>query len=202
MFEEAARRIFDVVIASVALVVTLPLWVVIAAAIRTGSRGPVIYRAERIGKGGGSFELYKFRTMVVDSGEGPRVTRTGDPRVTAAGRWLRHWKLDELPQLVNVIRGDMSLVGPRPEDPRYVALYSDEQRRVLSVRPGIVGPAVLRYRHEESLLAAAGDLETVYVTTVMPDKLKLDLEYLDGRSLGGDLKILIRAAASLFLRPD
>lgn len=186
------------VVASVALIMTLPLWLAIAAAVKLGSRGPLIYKGVRVGRHGRTFEIYKFRTMVHGSADGPLITRSGDARVTRVGAWLRRSKLDELPQIVNVLRGDMSIVGPRPEDPHYVALYSEEQRRVLSVRPGIVGPAALAYRHEEALLARAEDLEEAYVADVLPAKLRLDLEYIDGYSVPGDVKILLRAAASVF----
>lgn len=199
MRDDAVKRVFDVVVATLAIIVTVPLWFVIAVAIKAASRGPVIYRAARVGKNGRTFQILKFRTMTPDDGPaGPLVTRLGDPRVTFLGQWLRRTKLDELPQLVNVLRGDMSLVGPRPEDPHYVALYSDEQRRVLTVRPGIVGPAAIEYRHEEAVLASAEDFERAYIEVVLPRKLQIDLEYVDHHSLWGDVKILLTAADALF----
>ena len=128
---------------------------------------------------------------------GPAITRGGDARITPAGRLLRRWKLDELPQLVNVLRGDMSIVGPRPEAPEYVALYTAEERRVLSVRPGLTSPASLRYRHEESLLGG-DDWHDRYVNEIMRDKLRDDLAYIDTRTFLGDLRLIARTFASLF----
>lgn len=136
--------------------------------------------------------------MVADAEQsGPGITAAGDSRVTRLGRLLRRFKLDELPQLLNVLKGEMSLVGPRPEDPRYVAHYTPEQRRVLSVRPGITGAASVRYRHEEVLLRGP-DWETVYLTVIMPDKLKIDLAYIGHWSFGSDLKVLVQTGAALY----
>ena len=171
-------RIFDLLAAFGGLLFLSPLFVLVAFAIKLDSRGPIFYRARRIGKDGIPFPLYKFRRMVSDADkQGPGITATGDSRITRVGRFLRRTKIDELPQLINVLSGDMSLVGPRPEDPRYVTLYTPEQRRVLAVRPGITSAASLAYRHEEQLLAGA-DWETVYREEVLPAKLAIDLEYL------------------------
>ena len=145
------KRCFDLVIGSVLLVVLCPLLVLIAVTVAATSGRPVIYRARRVGRGGQSFLLLKFRTMRVGIA-GPAITGREDPRITPIGAVLRRTKLDELPQLLNVLRGDMSLVGPRPEDPRFAAGYSPEQREVLSIRPGITSPAAVRYRDEETLL--------------------------------------------------
>ncbi|MFZ1405869.1 MAG: sugar transferase [Anaerolineae bacterium] len=170
----------SVVAAAVGLMLLSPLFCWIALWIKLTSPGPVFYRAVRVGQDGRPFRLYKFRSMIVGTDrQGPGITATGDPRITRVGRFLRRAKLDELPQLINVLLGDMSLVGPRPEDPRYVAFYTPEQRRVLSVRPGITSPASLAYRHEEQLLAGE-DWETHYRTRVLPDKLALDLPSLPG----------------------
>ena len=152
----------------------------------------------RVGKDARPFRIYKFRTMVVDAAwRGPGITTDADSRITRSGRLLRKTKLDELPQLINVVKGEMSLVGPRPEDPAYVALYTPEQRKVLSVCPGITSPASLHYRHEESLLTGA-DWETLYCTQVLPDKLAIDLAYLERRTLTSDLKILLQTVAAVF----
>ena len=192
------KRAFDVVLSAAALLVTAPAWPLIAVAIVLESGGPVFYRSVRVGRGGEPFVLYKFRTMVPGAGStGPGVTRGGDPRVTRVGMLLRRWKLDELPNLLNVLRGDMSLVGPRPEDPRFVACYSPEQLRVLSVRPGITSPATHRFRHEEALLAGAGDPEAAYIHAVLPQKLRIDLDYVEQRSLFVDLKVLGRTLAAI-----
>jgi lipopolysaccharide/colanic/teichoic acid biosynthesis glycosyltransferase len=192
------RRTLDVVASGTALVVCAPLFLAIAAAVKIGSPGPVLYRARRVGRGGQLFTLYKFRTMGPGAHvSGPPITAEGDSRVTPVGRVLRQWKLDELPQLYNVLRGDMSLVGPRPEDPMYVADYTDEQRRLLSVRPGLTSPATLAYRHEAAVLAAADDPEVTYREVVLPAKLAIELDYLRKRTLFLDLLILARTVRAL-----
>jgi len=158
----AYPRLFDLVAAAIGLVLLSPLLVAVALAIKLQDGGPIFYIARRVGKGGHLFRLYKFRTMVVNADKlGPAITSNEDTRITTLGRRLRHTKVDELPQLFNVLVGDMSLIGPRPEDPAYVALYTPEQRRVLRVRPGITGAASLAHRHEESMLKGA-DWETIY----------------------------------------
>ena len=194
------KRAFDIIISFLVISVSLPLWLIVAIAIKLNSPGPVFYRGSRIGKDGKPFAIYKFRTMVVDAPKmGPGITGRGDPRITRVGSFLRKLKIDEMPQLINVLKGEMSIVGPRPEDPRYVAHYTPEQRRVLSVRPGMASPAFIKYRHEEELLAAAGDdWEHVYLTQILPDKLRMDLEYIEQRSFLFDLAILAQAALSLF----
>jgi len=195
--DEACRRALDVVAASCGLIVLSPLLALIALLIKLGSSGPIFFRGERAGKDGRPFRVYKFRTMVADAARcGPGITATGDPRVTRVGRFLRRTKLDEFPQLINVLRGDMSLVGPRPEDPRYVALYTAEQRRVLSVRPGITSPASVRFRHEEELLQGE-DWECVYREEVLPAKLQIELEYLEHRSVWRDLGIVVQTVLAL-----
>ena len=194
------KRVFDITISTFFLFAFSPLFLLIATFIKVDSEGPVLHRGTRIGKDGKPFTLYKFRTMVADApNQGPGITRDTDPRITRVGRFLRKLKIDEIPQLINVLKGEMSIVGPRPEDPRYVAHYTPEQRRVLSVRPGMASPAFNKYRHEEELLAAAGDdLERVYLTQILPDKLRLDLDYIEQQSFPYDLAILARAALSLF----
>jgi len=195
-----AKRALDLVISILGLLLLSPLLLVLALWIKLDSRGPVLYRGKRVGKDGRSFLMYKFRTMVMGAEKrGPAVTYRGDPRITPAGRFLRKTKLDELPQLLNVLRGEMSLVGPRPEDPSYVGFYTPEQRQVLSVKPGITGPTQLEYRDEASMLQGEG-VDEEYVTRLMPEKLKLDLEYVGTRSLLLDLKILWRTATTLLSR--
>lgn len=192
------KRAFDILISLLLLLALIPLLVAIAVLIKADSRGPVFHRARRVGKDGKLFTLYKFRSMVAGSAaDGPGITRHGDPRVTRVGFLLRKSKVDEVPQLINVLKGEMSLVGPRPEDPRYVAHYTDEQRRVLTIRPGMVSPAALRYRYEEELLATAQDVERFYLSTVLPDKLRMDLEYVERRSFSLDLKVLCQVGVSL-----
>jgi lipopolysaccharide/colanic/teichoic acid biosynthesis glycosyltransferase len=185
-------RALEVVGSALGLLVLGPLLLAIAVAVKLSSPGPVIYRADRVGQYGRRFTLLKFRTMRRDADRsGPGITVASDARITRVGSFLREHKLDELPQLINVLRGDMSLVGPRPEDPRYVALYSDAQMAVLSVRPGITSPASLAYFDESSLLTGA-DWEQTYVERIMPAKLNIELEYLKTRSLFADVRIILR----------
>ena len=192
------KRVFDLIVAATGLIVLSPLLLGITLVIKLTSPGPVLHRAQRVGRHGELFTLYKFRSMVVNAEQlGAGITAQDDPRITPIGRMLRRTKLDELPQLLNVLKGEMSLVGPRPEDPRYVALYTAEQRQVLSVRPGITGWASIQFRHEERLLSA-GNVDEIYRTQVMPQKLALDVAYLKRQSLRFDLYILFRTMWALF----
>lgn len=188
------KRAFDFVVALVGLVLLSPVLIAIAIAIKIDSGGPVLYRALRAGKGGRPFYMYKFRTMAAR--EGPRVTARDDPRITRLGRFLRNSKLNELPQLFNVLKGEMSLVGPRPEDPEFVAHYSPEERLVLSVRPGITSPASILYRHEEAMLAYEDAAQT-YLRDILPSKLRLDLLYIRRRSFLLDLDVLMQTLIAL-----
>jgi len=190
--EAVIKRAFDIVVALASLIVLSPWFALIALLIKLDSPGPVFYRGKRIGKDGKPFWMLKFRTMndtPVD--KGPRVTAHDDPRVTRFGRILRDTKLNELPQFVNVLKGEMSLVGPRPEDPKYVSFYTPQQRRVLSVTPGITSVASVMYHDEEEMLSQ-NELEHRYVREIMPQKLLLDLEYVDRRSFLVDLDILLQ----------
>jgi lipopolysaccharide/colanic/teichoic acid biosynthesis glycosyltransferase len=197
MVADAIRRLVDVFVSVVGMVVLSPVLAVAAIAVKLGSPGPVIYRAERIGRGARPFRLYKFRSMIVSSGrDGPAITASEDPRITRTGRFLRRTKLDELPQLFNVIKGDMSLVGPRPEDPCYLDLYTASQLRVLQVRPGLTSPASLVYRHESALLKGE-HWERRYVQEILPHKLAIELEYLANRGLLADLRVVARTLVAL-----
>ena len=192
------KRLFDIGISLLGLVLLAPLLGILALWIKLDSPGPVFFRGARVGRGGRLFRIYKFRTMIADAAQrGPGITTAQDPRVTQAGRFLRRFKLDELPQLLNVLKGEMSLVGPRPEDPRYVALYTAEQRRVLDVRPGITGIASLHFRHEEALLSG-DDWQRRYIEEIMPQKLALELAYLEHPSLAQDVAILLKTFLALF----
>lgn len=192
-----AKRALDLLISAIGLILLSPLVLVLAIWIKLDSRGPVFYRGERVGKDGRPFHMYKFRTMVLEADSiGPAVTYRDDPRITRVGSFLRSTKLDELPQLVNVLKGEMSLVGPRPEDPSYVVHYDAEQREVLRVRPGVTGPTQLEYRDESSMLED-GSADEDYVERIMPEKLKRDLQYVRGRSLALDIKILWQTATTL-----
>jgi len=186
------KRWADIAIAVLALLCLCPLIVVIGLIVRCSSAGPVLYRQKRVGLDGSLFNIYKFRTMYIDSDRvGPSVTSADDSRITPVGRWLRAKKLDEIPQLLNVLRGDMSLVGPRPQVPRFVDHFEPSLRTVvLAIRPGITGPTALRFRHEEEMLANKTDRETYYIQEILPVKLSMDAEYVQTRSFWGDMKIM------------
>jgi lipopolysaccharide/colanic/teichoic acid biosynthesis glycosyltransferase/nucleoside-diphosphate-sugar epimerase len=191
-----AKRLFDVLLAFTGLAVTWPLLLLIAVLIKLDSRGPVFFRQERVGKGGRPFLIFKFRTMVDGAYRlGPRLTQKRDPRVTGVGQLLRWLKLDELPQLLNVLKGEISFVGPRPEDPCFVGHYSDEERGVLSVRPGIVGPSQILGRDELEQYPEGVDVEQYYLQHILPGKLRTDLEYVRRASLSYDLKLLLHGVA-------
>lgn len=191
--ELALKRVLDITAAAAGLAATAPLLALIAVVVRRSSPGPALFRQTRVGKDGKAFQMLKFRTMSVatTAEAGPQVTAGGDPRVTPIGRVLRKTKLDELPELVNVLRGEMSLVGPRPEVPKYVAHYSDaDKAAVHRVRPGLTDPATVRFRSEEEILGRASDPERAYVDDVLPTKIQMYKDYLDGASFVGDLRIL------------
>ena len=199
LYLRVGKRLFDAVAAAFGLVVTSPLLLICAVAVRLSSPGPLCFRQRRVGVCGRPFDIIKFRTMVHQTEEnGLRITADGDSRITAAGRWLRKLKLDELPQLFNVLMGEMSLVGPRPEVPEYVAAYDADQLSVLKVRPGITGPAALTYIDEEKVLASALDKEAFYRNTLMPQKLELDLVYCDHVSLLTDMQMILATLGKLF----
>ena len=195
------KRAFDILGAAVGLVMLGPLLLAFALLVRLDTPGPVFFRQTRVGLRGRPFRIFKFRTMTVqqESG-GPEVTVAGDARITRTGTWLRRWKLDELPQLIDVLRGTMSLVGPRPEVPRYVEHYPPEWReRLLSVRPGITDFASVRYRDENELLAQASDPEREYIDVVLPTKLRYALHYVDNPSLASDLRVLGLTLRTVFV---
>ncbi|HAL26097.1 MAG TPA: hypothetical protein DCP25_05075 [Chloroflexi bacterium] len=189
------KRLVDLVLAGLSFVILLPFYGAIAVAVRVDSPGPILHHARRVGLGGHLFTVFKFRTMASDAASGSAITQAKDPRITRVGRVLRRWKLDELPQIWNVVRGDMSFVGPRPEDPRFVLRYTPEQRDVLSVRPGITGPSQLVFREEERLLDT-DDPETTYIRDILPRKLLIDLEYARRHNLLDDMRILVQTLLS------
>lgn len=185
------KRLFDILASGLGLICLSPLFAILAIWIKSDSRGPVFYRQVRVGRGNRDFRIFKFRSMRPDSDKGRLITVGGhDPRVTRSGYYIRKYKLDELPQLINVFIGDMSLVGPRPEVRRYVDMYSPEQMRVLEVRPGITSLASIRYRNENEILAASDDPDRTYIEKVMPDKLAIDLEYVADASLINDIRLI------------
>ena len=196
-----AKRLLDIVSAALGLLLLAPLLLLLALAVRLDSPGPVFFRQVRVGRYGRHFRIHKFRSMRHGPAPGGSlITVGGDPRVTRVGEVLRRYKLDELPQLIDVLRGDMSLVGPRPEVPEYVAHYSEDDRRVvLSVRPGITDRASLEYRDESTLLAAAADPHRCYVEEILPAKIRYYREYVASRSLIGDIGIILATIRKVFL---
>ena len=193
------KRAFDIIVAAIGLVVLIPLLAFIALLIKLDSHGPILFKQERIGKGFRPFLIYKFRTMVKDaSALGSPITFGDDSRITRAGRILRKVKLDELPQLINVLKGDMSFVGPRPEVPQYVEAYRADYAEVLAVRPGITDLASIKYRDEAAILGQSETPEDEYVRRVLPDKIKLAKEYIQRSSLIFDLSVICRTVVKIF----
>ena len=185
------KRLFDIIASGMGLICLSPLFAVLAIWIKCDSQGPVFYRQVRVGRGNKDFSLFKLRSMRPDSDKLGLITVGGrDPRVTRSGYYIRKYKLDEFPQLINVFLGDMSLVGPRPEVRKYVEMYTPEQMKVLSVRPGITSLASIRYRNENYILAAAEDPDKCYIEQVMPDKLAIDLEYVKQATLLNDIRLI------------
>ena len=197
----SAKRVFDVAMSGLGLLLLSPLFLVVAVWIQLDSPGPVFFRQERVGRGAVPFRIHKFRTMRSDAPEhGPAITVGDDVRITRAGAFLRRSKIDELPQLIDVLRGDMSLVGPRPEVPRYVETYPPALRdKILSVRPGITDLASIEYRDESSLLAKAADPEREYREVVLPAKLRIAAEYVEHATLATDLHVIGRTLKALFV---
>lgn len=194
-----AKRVFDLLASALGLLALAPLLLGIALAIKLDSRGPVFFRQERVGRGGRLFRIHKFRTMAVDAERrGPQITVGADARITRVGAVLRRYKLDELAQLIDVFRGEMSLVGPRPEVPRYVACYPDDVRDiVLSVRPGITDRASIEFKDESAILGGARDAHHAYVHEVLPVKLRYCVEYVRTRTFRGDLAIIFATLRAL-----
>jgi len=194
----AGKRIFDLVLSSLALIFLAPVMLVICVLMKFCSPGPILFRQLRVGKNGDEFWILKFRSMVNGAERiGKRITADGDSRVTRLGVFLRKWKLDELPQLWNVLKGDMSFVGPRPELPCYVREYTPLQVRILQVRPGITDPATLRFRNEGRILQQSPDPERFYHEKILPEKLTLNLQYLEEISLGRDISLLFSTIRSV-----
>ena len=192
----AAKRLFDIVCAACGLVARSPLFLITALAVGLTSPGGILFCQERIGLGGKPFIIYKFRTMRKEN-SGLKITASGDDRITPVGRILRKTKLDELAQLLNVLAGQMSFVGPRPEVERYVRLYTPYQRQVLLVRPGITDYASIAYRNENDLLAGAEDPEKMYIEQIMPDKIELNMKYLREISPLADIKLILKTVAAV-----
>ena len=185
-------RFFDFILSLVGLVVLAPIFIVLAIWIKIDSTGPVFYKQIRVGQSGIDFGLFKFRSMVVDADKKGLITVGGrDPRITRSGYFIRKYKLDELPQLINVLVGDMSLVGPRPEVRKYVDLYTDEQQKVLSVKPGITDYASIEYMDENEILGKSNDPEKTYIEEIMPEKIKYNMKYIQNKNLFEYFKIIL-----------
>ena len=185
-------RFFDFILSLVGLVVLAPIFIVLAIWIKIDSKGPVFYKQVRVGQNSIDFGLFKFRSMVVDADKKGLITVGGrDPRITRSGYFIRKYKLDELPQLINVLLGDMSLVGPRPEVRKYVDLYTDEQQKVLSVKPGITDYASIEYMDENEILGKSSDPEKTYIEEIMPEKIKYNMKYINNKSLFEYFKIIL-----------
>ena len=187
------KRVFDVIASGLGLIVLSPLFLILAVWIKLDSKGPVFYRQVRVGLHNKDFRIFKFRSMRVGADKGSLVTIGGrDPRITRSGYFIRKFKFDELPQLINVFVGDMSLVGPRPEVRHYVDYWTDEQMHVLDVRPGITDPASIKFRNENELMEQADDPEKYYIEVIMQEKLKLYLEYVANHSFWGDIGLIFK----------
>ncbi len=187
------KRLFDICASIFGIIILSPLFIVVAILIKATSKGPVIFKQERVGLKGKHFKIWKFRSMVVNAeSKGLQITSKGDARITKVGGFIRKYKIDEFAQLFNVFFGQMSFVGPRPEVPKYVAMYNDEQRRVLTVKPGITDLASIEYCDENSLIETSNDAEKTYIEKIMPAKLKLNLEYIEKAGFFYDIGLIFK----------
>jgi len=194
-----AKRLFDLFFTIPGLLLLAPLFAVVSVWIKLDSPGPVFFRQERVGRRGTPFRIFKFRTMCTDAeAKGMQITVGADPRITRSGTFLRKYKLDELPQLLNVIKGEMSLVGPRPEVPKYVAAYPDDYKLILTVRPGITDYASLEFKDENSLLTLADDPEKKYIEEILPIKIKFYKKYISNQSMLTDFKLILETIKGIF----
>ncbi|MDE6275158.1 MAG: sugar transferase [Clostridia bacterium] len=192
------KRCFDIFFSLLGISLLLWLFLIIAIAIKCSSKGPVLFKQERVGKHGKTFKIWKFRSMIVDAeAKGMQITTDGDNRITKVGKFIRKTKIDELPQLFNVLSGKMSFVGPRPEVPKYVAMYNDEQLRVLSVKPGITDLASIEFRNENDLLDGDEDPERKYIEEIMPAKLELNLKYIEKAGFFYDIGLIFKTIAKV-----
>ncbi len=192
-FNQIIKRIFDFLVSLMGIIILLPVFIIVSIAIKIDSKGNILFLQKRVGRYGKEFNIYKFRTMVTDAEKlGKQITVGNDNRITKVGAFLRKTKIDELPQLFNVLKGDMSLVGPRPEVPKYVSLYTEEQRKVLDIRPGITDMASLRYRDENEILGKVDNPEEYYINIIMKDKLSLNLEYIQKSNVFFDIFLIVK----------
>jgi len=193
LYQKIFKRFFDFIASLVGLIFLSPLFLIVAILIKKEDGGSVFFKQERVGQNWKTFKIYKFRTMVENADKlGAQVTRSDDPRITKIGKILRKYKLDELPQLINVLKGEMSLVGPRPEVHKYAKFYKDDYDEILKVKPGITDYASIEYRNENELLAGAKDVEKVYLEKILPEKIEYYKKYLRDISFLTDLKLILR----------
>lgn len=186
------KRVFDIIVSFLGLIMLSPMLLIVSLAIKVDSKGPVFFKQKRVGKNKKIFEIYKFRTMVTDAEKlGKQITVGNDNRITRVGKFIRKCKLDEFPQLINVLKGEMSLVGPRPEVPRYVDLYDEYQSQILLVQPGITDYASIEYRNENEILGKSENPEKTYIEDIMPIKIDLNMKYIKNISLSEDIKLII-----------
>ena len=186
------KRLLDIIVSLIAIIVLSPLFLIAAISIKLEDGGPVFFTQERVGKDFKKFEVIKFRTMVIDAPKkGLSITKKSDPRVTKVGKVLRRYKLDEMPQIINVLKGDMSVVGPRSEVEKYVNMFKEDFKEILKVRPGMAGYTIIKFRNEEEILEKYDSLEEGYIKEVLPQKLALDKEYIKNISLWNDIKIFV-----------
>lgn len=190
---QVVKRVFDFLLSLFGIIILSPIFIIVSIAIKLDSKGSILFLQKRVGRYGKAFNIYKFRTMVTDAEKlGKQITVGKDNRITKVGAFLRKFKIDELPQLFNVVKGDMSLVGPRPEVPKYVALYNEEQKKVLDVRPGITDIASLRYKDENDILGKVDNPEEYYINVIMKDKLNLNLEYIEKGNVFFDIYLIFK----------
>ena len=189
MYKKYGKRIFDIIVSTIGLIALSPLFIIVAILVKVTSRGSIFYIQKRVGEGFKEFDLYKFRSM--REGKGLQITSKDDPRITKIGKFIRKTKIDELPQLLNVLKGDMSLVGPRPEVKKYVDIKKSEYKKVLSIKPGITDNAAIAFRDEEEILARYEDKEKAYIEEILPKKIELYNEYIDNISFKNDIKLIL-----------
>jgi lipopolysaccharide/colanic/teichoic acid biosynthesis glycosyltransferase len=194
-----AKRIFDIVFSIIGIIILSPVFIIITLLIKIITPGPVFFSQYRTGQKGRLFKIYKFRTMILNHG-GDSITIKNESRITPLGVVLRNYKLDELPELLNIVKGDMSFVGPRPDTPEYTMLLAGEDRKILEIRPGITGPATLKYANEEELLASSGDPKRYNDEVLWPDKVKINLNYYYNRSFAGDIALIFRTITRRFTK--
>ncbi len=195
------KNIFDFIFGLIGLIILSPIILIISIIVKMTSDGPVFFLQKRVGLNGKPFSIFKFRTMVDNAeNEGLKITTDSDERITKVGSFLRKFKLDELPQIFNILNGDMSFVGPRPEVPKYVSLYTLEQRRVLTVKPGVTDLASIIFKNENELLGQSEDPERTYIEKIMPEKLRINLEYVENISLFNDIRLIFKTIKEVFFR--